>query len=186
MRRLLLAAAVAVATTASGMAQTPGTPIVPDAPIGLAPTVIAPAVQTISDQEFVAQAAAIGKFEQLSSEIALERSLSDVVRQFAERVVQDYTALSEQFVAIARSQGLTVPQTVAGEPAEYLQQVEAATGVDFNRIYVQTQVLALERAVELFEAYVRQGANAELRGFAEQALPILREYLETIRSVQVL
>jgi predicted outer membrane protein len=65
------------------------------------------------------------------------------------------------------------------DPAHQLKliQLMSLQGEAFDRAYVMQQVVAHQAAINLFEIQAELGQEEELRNFANESLPILREHL---------
>jgi putative membrane protein len=62
--------------------------------------------------------------------------------------------------------------------------LKAMNGKDFDRGYDQTQLKAHQDAVVLFDAYAKDGDNAELKGWAFRTLPHLQEHLSMAEKLK--
>jgi sporulation protein YlmC with PRC-barrel domain len=62
--------------------------------------------------------------------------------------------------------------------------LQQASGNDFNRSYVQMQFDGHQKAVTLFEGYAQDGDNAQLKQFAQQTVPTLREHFQQITQIR--
>lgn len=162
MRTLALSAALALAGLAPAQAQ----------------EVNAGGAQGILAQEFVNQAGSGGLFEVSSSELALQRSQDEGIRAFAETMIRDHTANSGDLAAMATNQGLLIPDKLGPPHAAMLEEIEAASGADFDAAYARNQVAAHEAAVALYGSYAEGGDNDLLIGYARESLPVLQQHLE--------
>jgi predicted outer membrane protein/sporulation protein YlmC with PRC-barrel domain len=136
----------------------------------------------VTAAEFVTQAANSDMFEIQSSQLALTKTQDNLIHNFAQHMIQDHTAASEKLKTAA--QGQTVPTTLDQEHAQMLQQLQQASGNDFNRSYVQMQFDGHQKAVTLFESYAQDGDNAQLKQFAQQTVPALREHFQQITQIR--
>ncbi|HEY7383954.1 MAG TPA: DUF4142 domain-containing protein [Beijerinckiaceae bacterium] len=139
-------------------------------------------VQATSATEFVNKAAVSNMFEIQSSQLALEKTQQDQVRQFAQRMVKDHTGAGERLKSAA--QGQTVPTSLDQQHTQMLETLRSASGAGFDRNYVQMQVTAHREAVDLFDKYAQNGDDQQLKQFAGQTLPSLREHLQSIEQIQ--
>jgi predicted outer membrane protein/sporulation protein YlmC with PRC-barrel domain len=146
------------------------------------PAASATTSSTVSAAEFVDKAANSDMFEIQSSQLALNKTQHNRIREFAEHMVQDHTAAGDKLKAAA--QGQTVPASPDQEHTQMLQQLQQASGNDFNRSYVQMQFDGHQKAVALFEGYARNGDHAQLKQFAQQTVPTLREHLQQITQIR--
>src|SRR5215210_1253418 len=138
--------------------------------------------QTAQPAEFVTKAASSSLFEIQSSQSALQKSQNNQVRDFAQKMIEDHTKASDQLKAAA--QGQNVPTTPDPEHAQMLQQLNGANGGDFHRRYVQLQLTGHQEAVALFDRYAQNGDNPQLKQFAQQTLPDLREHLQMAQQLR--
>jgi putative membrane protein len=136
----------------------------------------------VTAADFVNQAANSGMFEIQSSELALDKSRDDRVREFAQHMVRDHTQASEKLKAAAGS--IPLPTALDPEHAKMLQQLQQISGTDFTRNYVQMQFEGHQKAVSLFDSYAQGGDNAELKEFAQKTAPTLRNHLQQITQVR--
>jgi putative membrane protein len=172
MNRLLAAAALALVTAAPVAAQS----AVPAQPMGQA----AP-MQRVDAATFRMMAASSDMLEIQSSRLALERSRNEAVRGFAQRMIRDHTRTTNELMRIAPIQG---QPAMDPRHAALLTQLQGAQGADFDRAYVQGQVMAHREAVALFESYARSGDNRQLVAFAREQRPHLRRHLRSAQALQ--
>jgi len=152
-----------------------------------APATNPPAAATMKSSnvtaaEFVTQAANSDMFEIQSSQLALTKTQDEPIRSFAQHMVQDHTAARDKLKDAA--QGQTVPSALDQEHTQMLQQLQQAAGNEFNRSYVQMQSDGHQKAVTLFESYAQTGDNDQLKQFAQQTAPTLREHLQQITQIR--
>ena len=121
---------------------------------------------------FLAQAGSANQFEILSSQLALQASQNQSVRNYANLLISDHTHLGQQVGAVAASAGLAPPAPVL-LPAQQaaLDQLHAAgTGPNFDMAYRQAQIDAHNQAIQLMQNYNANGDVAPLRAAAGQAI----------------
>ena len=171
----MAACLVATALMHPAMAQTPS-------PLPATPTPAAPATRNVPAADFVNQAANSGMFEVQSSELALNKSQDARIREFAQHMVQDHTQASEKLKAAAQS--MPVPTSLDQKHAAMLQQLQQASGTDFNRNYTQMQFTGHQEAVALFDSYAQNGDDPQLKQFAQQTAPTLHNHLQQITQIR--
>jgi putative membrane protein len=136
----------------------------------------------VNAAEFVNKAANSSLFEIQSSQLALTKTQDNRLRDFAQRMVKDHTQASDKLKAAAQNQ--TVPTALDQEHAGMLQKLQQAQGDDFSRQYAQMQLDGHQKAVALFESYAQSGDNQQLKQFAQQTAPTLREHLQQITQIR--
>ena len=155
------------------------------AALGIACVLIAHAfAQSPSTQEFVTKVAVSDVFEIQSSELAAQRGNAEV-KSFAERMLKDHTKTSKELKAmVSKAKAkIKLPTALDAEHKTKLGQLQKLKGDEFNGAYLSAQLQAHEEAVKLFEAYSKNGDDAQLKSWAAKTLPSLREHLEHARKL---
>lgn len=177
--------AAAVTTSTGQAANTAGTDAA--APVGGATTAPATAaaiqMQPMPAQDFVLAAASGGLFEVESSKLALERSKSDAVKQFAQMMIADHSKANDELKAIATGAKLEVPAAPAGAPASHLKAVQDASDADFDRTYLMHQDQAHAETLALFTAQAGATSTPELAAFAAKTLPTLKMHADHVKKL---
>lgn len=149
-----------------------------------APAAPAPPPLSAADTTFINQATAAGLDEVQDAQLASERGARPAVRQFAQQMVTDHSAANQQLTALAQRKGVTPPgQPDEQQTAEYAR-LQRLHGASFDRQYVRDQVAAHQAAVALFQQEAQQGADPDLKAFAEQTLPTLQQHLSMAEALQ--
>jgi putative membrane protein len=108
------------------------------------------------DQEFLTKALEAGAAEVQISQLALEKSLNEQLRGFAERMVQDHTAANQKLLSLAQGVSNTSQTKLDQKHQAMLQQLSQLSGEEFDRQYMQEQVQDHQAAVKLFGSEATQ------------------------------
>ena len=160
-----------------GCQSTPPAPPAPPPPVDLNNPLMAPG--------FLAQAGSANQWEIESSQLALQMSTNPAVRNLANVIIADHTAMGQQVAAAAASAGLPPPPTALLPPQQsMLDQLRAAgSGPAFDMAYQQAQISAHQQAIQLMQNYAAQGDVAALRTVASQAIPVMQKHLSMAQSL---
>jgi putative membrane protein len=157
-----------------------------------APSIPAPSVPAMAaaDRDFVSLAASGDTFEIEMSRLALDKTQADVVKTFAQHMIDDHTKISEQLRSIARSAGITDMLSMNATHSADLERLRALSGRDFDREYAaQVGVAAHQEAVALFTQTSRMAADAQQSGtllhIATHDIPLADRLLAYIRQHNV-
>lgn len=138
-----------------------------------------------SPQQFAEKAAVSNMFEIESSKLAEQKGQQDAVKKFAQRMVADHTKAGEQMKTAAQADGITsVPTQLDQEHKAKLDQLNAASGAEFDRLYTQMQRQAHEEAIAMFKGFAGSGGNTKLGQFAEATLPTLEQHYAAVSGSQ--
>jgi putative membrane protein len=134
---------------------------------------------------FLAHAGSANEYEIEASQLALQASTNPGVRNLANVIIADHTAMGQQVAAAATSAGLT-PPAPALLPAEQamLDQLRASgTGMNFDMAYQQQQISAHQQAISLMQNYSASGDVPALRNVAAGAIPVMQKHLSMAQSL---
>ena len=124
-------------------------------------------------------------FEIQSGKLAAEKAKSEDIKEFGEQMVDDHSQTSEELKELVKDEDIKaeLPKQLDQKHQADLDKLKNASGDQFDRIYVSIQVQAHEKAVDLFEDYAQSGDNQELKDWAADTLPALKEHLEEARDL---
>ncbi len=138
---------------------------------------VAPAQHVLSraDRDFVDNAARGGLAEIELSKLA-NKSVNPDVRRFADKMITDHTKANAQLTMIAKTDGLTPPDTLDIEHRRLRDKLANEHDGSFDRDYAHAMVGDHDQAIRLFQREEQSGGNAQLREFARNTLPTLQEH----------
>ncbi|MFD1786739.1 DUF4142 domain-containing protein [Sphingomonas floccifaciens] len=172
MKTLSLSVAVALAgTTLTAAAQTPPAPPPPAAKAQATPYVMAAGKSDLYEIE--------------SSRIAMQKSRTPAVRNFADMLIKHHQKTTAATMVAARRAGMKpTPPTLGPGAAASIAELRAAGAADFDRVYLAQQLPAHQAALELHQSYGARGDQAALRTSAKAAVPIVRSHLTAAERLQ--
>lgn len=135
------------------------------------------------EREFIERASEAGAAEVEMAQVVAERTESDVLKNFARKMIEDHSKAGLQLSRIASAKGAGVPRKLSGESQAELKRLRGLKGADFDREYVRAQLAAHKDAVALFHGEATQGRDSDLKKFANATLPTLREHLGIIQNI---
>ena len=183
----LLATVMAVAQTPPGSAgsQQPNTPNQPTSPgmgnpgmdSGMANQ------QAMVDQSFVKKALEGGAMEVQLGQLAQQKSQSDDVKQFGEKMVQDHTQLGDQIKPIAQQLGVKEPKGPSKKDKELIAKLEALSGQQFDEAYIQAMVKDHKQDLREFKDAAQTAQNPNVKQAAQQGAGVISQHLQMIQQI---
>ncbi len=142
-------------------------------------------VQSVSDQdrEFVNKAATGNLAEIELGRVAAQRAARPSVRSFGERMMTDHGRSNAELASLARSKGIEAPTALEPSQQAVRDRLSALSGNDFDRAYVSKMVRDHTEDIALFERAAEISTDPDLKAWAAQSLPMLREHLALARQV---
>ena len=133
--------------------------------------------QAVTPETFVQKIGDSNQFEIQSSQLALQKSHNDAIRQFAQRMIDDHTKLGDQFKQELKQANLPEPGAEIGKEQQAgLDRLAKLNGAAFDAAYIRAQRMAHEQLIRFAEGYSRRGSNQPLKQFALHVLPELKEH----------
>ena len=184
----LLAAATAFAQApAGGAPQQPSAPGQPTSPSmsspGMSPGTASPA-QNFGDQSFVAKAMAGGDAEVQLGQMAQEKSQSNDVKQFAQKMVSDHTQMSEKwFKPEAKQLGVSAPKGPDKKDKKLIAKLNTLNGQDFDTAYIQTMVKDHRQDLKDFKDEAQVAQDPNVKAIAQQGVTVIAQHLQMIEQI---
>jgi putative membrane protein len=144
------------------------------------------AATTMTASGFVTAAATSDMFEIAAARIALGRAGNPALKEFARKMIHDHAASTVKLKSILASSGLTVtpPSDLDERRRGLINNLNAASDANFDKLYLDQQVAAHEEAVTLFKGYADHGDTPALKDFAAATLPTIEAHLSMAKSMQ--
>ncbi len=144
-------------------------------------------MQNLTAAQFVQMTAMSDMFEMESSKLAAQKAQDSDTKQFAQRMMQDHGKTTQELKSLMQSaniSGAQIPTQLDQKHQSMIQQLQQASGQQFDQLYERQQVQAHQEAVMLFQSYAQNGDNQQLRQFAQKSLPTLQEHLQMAQKLQ--
>lgn len=142
------------------------------------------ALADMDADDFVNDASAMGLAEVHNATLALTKASSQDVKNFAQRMLDDHSAANQQLAQIASGKEdleLADDATLLAKAKALILQLRS--GESFDQAYANNQVVAHEKSVELYENAAKELNDADLKAYAAEKLPELREHLTMARDL---
>ena len=140
-------------------------------------------VMAATSDDFVDAATEAGIAEVVTGNLALEKSQNAEIKTFAQQMVTDHTKANQKLGDIARKLDIKVPDEAALTD-KVKKMILQWRDESFDKSYVNNQVDAHEKAVELFKKEAASSDKPELKAFASDTLPTLEHHLEQAKALQ--
>jgi putative membrane protein len=141
------------------------------------------AAPTKQDTTFVAKASAANMTEIQASKLADSRAQSEAVKTFAARMITDHTKAGDELSTISQKDGFTPSGSPMPTQQKALAKLESLNGAAFDKAYSSMMLKDHYGAVALFEKESASGKNDDLKSFAKQTLPTLKEHLAMAKKL---
>ncbi|WP_293808366.1 DUF4142 domain-containing protein [uncultured Bosea sp.] len=146
----------------------------------------AAAQSSVPAAEFVRQTATAQMFGMESATLALHKSSSPLIKDFAHDLASQQGAVTSGLRRIvAKRSDIALPDRPDTRHLDLLRDLTDKQGAAFDKAYVEAQRSMHHEAVLLMERYAGEGDDPELKSFAAQSLPVFRELDRKSRALPV-
>jgi putative membrane protein len=163
---------------------------------------LAAAQEKTADTGFVRQALQSGQEEVALAKLAAAKAQNSDLKQFAQMLVSDHTAVNEQLRLLAQRNGVApAPRdgtkrsgTETAPPAEAApgaapssakaEELGKLSGNEFDKRFLAIVVEGHEKSVELYSTEAEKGTSPATKKLAAETLPKIKEHLQQAKSLQ--
>jgi putative membrane protein len=116
-----------------------------------------------------------------SGQLASQKASRPEVKSFGQMMIKDHGDAEQKLLALAKSQGISLPANSTGgiQPDLLLKNA----GSNFDKLYVHGMVAGHGNTVQVFENYATTGKNPAIKVFAQQMLPVIKRHLAEIKAI---
>jgi putative membrane protein len=118
-----------------------------------------------------------------AGKLASQKAQKPEVRKFAEKMVEDHGRKLEDLKGLAEKKGVAAPNQPSGEQQAMLKKLQAASGGEFDRVYMAEMVKAHGKVLEDTRKVAREAKDADLKAAAQKSAPGTEEHLKMAREI---
>jgi putative membrane protein len=122
--------------------------------------------------------------------LAVKKTSNQGVKEFAETMVRDHTAVNDKAIALAKKLGVTpevsdTSKSLKSNGKTELAKLKALKGAAFDKAYVDNEVSYHEAVIALLDTtLIPNTKHAELKSLLESGRPIFVAHLEHAKKLQ--
>lgn len=140
---------------------------------------------TPADRAFLNQAAQGNQMEVAAGKLATQRAMDTSVKQFGEHMVADHSAANEALKKLADLKQMPLTDSVSDESHTELGKLEGLNGTEFDKEFSKLMVKDHETNISAFEKATKKAVDPDVKAYAEQTLPTLRQHLVAAKRLSV-
>jgi predicted outer membrane protein len=105
-----------------------------------------------TSKQFVKDAVESNLAEIQASQLAVSKSANPEIKSFAQRMIDDHSRVNTELQQLAEQKGLKIPNSPDLTHQAALKTMQARSGTDFDKSYIEQMNKDHEKAIELFQA----------------------------------
>jgi len=135
-----------------------------------------------SDSAFIKEAAQGGMMEVELGKVAQDKASNDKVKEFGKRMEQDHSKANDELKKIASDKGVQLSSDLDKKHKSTMDKLTKLSGAEFDRQYMRDMVSDHKEDIKKFQNEADKGKDADVKKFASQTLPTLKEHLQLAES----
>ncbi len=137
--------------------------------------------ESVSD--FLPEAADARMMGIAQAKLAAQRGTTESVREYAELMMKDQTRLLESIRRIAKAKNVALPKKISDEKEKWLSDLEAKSGKDFDRKFLQMITIDHRRDARKFRNAGSMD-DKDVAAFAEKHLSVIEGHLAQAKEIK--
>jgi putative membrane protein len=135
------------------------------------------------DTKFANKAAVGGMAEVALGKLALQKTSSAKIKEFANMMVTDHSKANDELMGIAKNKNMNLPATVDAEHQHKMDSLSNLSGKQFDKAYVSAMVEGHQKTLDLMQTEASNGKDADLKAFAAKTAPVVKAHLDAITKI---
>jgi putative membrane protein len=135
------------------------------------------------DKAFVRQALQGGMTQVQLGQLALQKSSSPDVKQFAQKMVDDHTKLGDALKQVAQEMNVKPPDSLSGKDKSTIAKLSALNGDEFDKAYIKDMVKDHKQDEKDFKQEAENASNPALKSLASQGEQMIGQHLQMIEQI---
>ena len=133
---------------------------------------------------FAVAVAASDLYEIESAKLAASQGTSKEVKDFAGQLLTDHQKSTADLKTAASQVNVTVTPALDAEKQAMIDQLKAASGAEFDRLFLEQQKTAHQKALALLQSFASGGDAEPLKAFATKAAGVVEGHIQHLNGIR--
>lgn len=133
--------------------------------------------------EFMTEAADARMADIEEGKLALEKGTNDLVKNYAQQLIDDNTKLLKELRALAGQKNIALPTTLSNDKADGINDLREKEGEEFNEKFIQMIQRDHKRDLDEFEE-AADFNDRDIQQFAQRNVSLFEKHLSQIDQVE--
>ena len=135
------------------------------------------------DKLFLKEMAQSDMAEMKLAQLALQKSQSDDVKQYAQQMMDDHTKLMQQEQPVQQKAGITPPTDVNPKQKAQYTRLQALSGTAFDKAYAKGNVKDHTEVLTKAKAEDAATSNSDIKTLIAGATPVVTDHQQKAQSL---
>lgn len=134
------------------------------------------------DSKFMTEAASGGMMEVQAGQIAVQKGISQEVKDFGQEMITDHSKANEELKTLAAQKNVVLPSALSDADQKNIDKLNNADAKDFDKTYMKMMVEDHKVDIDKFQGVVNHPEDADVKAWAQNTLPTLLHHLEMAKA----
>ena len=136
-----------------------------------------------ADQKFLMMAAQGNIAEIQMAQLAKQKSQSNQVQNYAQRIIEDHTTSNNEVMQIMQKKGFTMPKSPPAEAVAMMKKMKAMPSSKFAKMYMQDMIKDHTKDIADYQNEAKHGYDDDVKAYAMKTLPTLQSHLQLAQTL---
>jgi putative membrane protein len=138
----------------------------------------------LADRDFVKKALQGGDVEVQLGQLAQQKSQSDDVKEFAQKMVSDHTQMGDQLMKpLAKQIHADIPKGLSKKDKQLVAKLETLSGPQFDEEYIKAMVKGHKDDLKEFKSEEESTQNPNVKQAVQQGEAVISKHLQLIEQI---
>ncbi len=162
---------------------TPGQPNGPATPGGDMTGMPSNSMPSYVNQSFVRKVLEDNVAQVQMGQLAAQKSSSDDVKQFGQKMAQIHEQLSDQLKPVAKKLGVSEPRGPSRKDKQEIAKMQALSGADFDAAFIQAMMKEQQSDLKDFNDEAKTAQDPAVQQLAKMDAPVLTQHLQLLEKL---
>jgi putative membrane protein len=135
------------------------------------------------DNAFAMKAGQANLAEIELGKLALQKSMNDDVKKFAQMMIDDHGKALDELKGIAGKKNITLATDLDAEHKKLSDRLSKLSGAEFDRAYIPAMVDGHKKVAADLRKESQSGSDPELKAWASNVLPTVEAHLKQAETI---
>ncbi len=139
--------------------------------------------QGFADQSFLKKTLEDNVAQVQMGQLAQQKSSSDDVKQFGQKMAQIHEQLNDQLKPIAQKLEVSQPKGPSKKDKQKIEQMQALSGADFDTAFIKAMLDDQQADLKNFKDEAQGSQNPNVQQVAKMDEPVLTQHLQILEQL---
>jgi putative membrane protein len=139
--------------------------------------------QSYGDQSFIRKTMEDDIAQEQMGQLAAQKSQSDDVKVFGEKMAQIHEQLTNQLMPVAKKLGVDEPKEPAKKDRQEIEKMQSLSGQDFDTAFIRAMLKCQQDDLKGFQNESTGAQDPNVQQLAKMDEPVLSQHLQILQKI---